>query len=288
MRVGFIGLGLMGSPMAQNIHKAGFDLIVYNRSEKRLAPFKKLEGVEIASSPKEVAEQSDVVITIVTGPKDVESVILGKNGVAEGFKGYKGVLDQPIIVDMSTIGPKAAVAIQKELKRKKIGFLDAPVTGGTKGATDGTLTIFVGGEEEQFKKLLPLFEAMGKNNLYIGKTGLGQAIKLVNNAIVGETLVALAEGFLLGEAMGLKRSDTAKFLENVPAVSPMMKTRFAKMIENDYAVTFSVANMYKDLDLALRENPNLPALKAIAKLYKKAMKDGLSELDNSAVLKVIK
>ena len=284
LRVGFIGLGLMGNPMAQNIHKAGFPLVVYNRNPKRTAEFKKMD-VTIAQSASDLASQVDVVITMVTGPKDVEDVIFGRNGVAEGMK--KG----GVIIDMSTIGPESVKVIAQKLAALKIDFLDAPVTGGTNGAKAGTLTIFAGGKEAVFKKMLPLFDAMGKNNLYIGPTGSGQAIKLVNNLIVGETLTALAEGFLLGEAQGLSRKKVAQFLENVPALSPMMKTRFEKMITNKYDVTFSVANMHKDLDLARKEvkkaGKDLPVLETVTKLYKKGIDQGLAEKDNAAVLEVL-
>ncbi len=284
LKVGFIGLGLMGNPMAKNIQKAGFDLAVYNRNPKKLTEFKKL-GAFIATSPEQLASVSEVVITMVTGPKDVEEVIFGSQGVIKGMK--KG----GVIIDMSTIGPEAAKQISERLAASSIAFLDAPVTGGTGGAIAGTLTIFVGGKQAVFKKLLPLFDAMGKNNLYIGPTGSGQAIKLVNNLIVGETLTALAEGFLLGEAQGLSRKKTAEFLANVPALSPMMKTRFEKMIKNKYDVTFSVANMHKDLELALKEvkkaGKSLPALEVVTKLYKKGMDSGLADADNSAVLKVL-
>jgi 3-hydroxyisobutyrate dehydrogenase len=287
--IGFIGLGLMGAPMAQNILKKGFPLVVYNRNPKRVAPFKKLKCT-IASSAAEVGRQSDIIITVVTGPKDVEQVILGKAGVVEGAK--KG----SIIIDMSTIGPQAAREIAATLSNYKTEFLDAPVTGGTHGAEAGTLTIFVGGNKSTYKKALPVLEAMGKNIVYCGDLGTGQATKLVNNLIVGETLAALAEGFLLGEAQGLTRKQIMQFLGEVPALSPMMKTRLDKMVKGKYDVTFSVANMYKDLDLALKEiqsNPStrsgkklsLPILENTAKLYKKAIDKGWGELDNSSILK---
>lgn len=281
MKVGFVGLGLMGLPMAKNLVKAGFELYVYNRTVSKAKELVEM-GAHLVNSPKEVGENAEVIITIVTGPKDVEQVIFGQNGIV------KGAHSGSIIVDMSTIGPQKAKQISSRLSKHDIKFVDAPVTGGTTGAKDGTLTIFVGGEEANFKTLLPIFEAMGNNNLYIGATGSGQAIKLVNNLIVGESLIALAEGFLLAEAQGLTRSQVGQFLENVPALSGMMKNRLPKMIASEYSVTFSVANMYKDLDLALKElKDELPLLKKSAQLYKKAIKKGWGELDNSSVIKAI-
>lgn len=280
LKVGFIGLGLMGLPMARNILKKGFPLWVYNRTPSKTNSLKKL-GARVSISPATLAEEVDVVITIVTGPKDVEDVILGKNGIVDGAK------KSLIIIDMSTIGPAAAREIGSTVKLQKHEFLDAPVTGGTIGAESGNLTIFVGGNKKAFEKVKPIFEAMGKNIQYMGGVGTGQAIKLVNNLIVGSTLTSLGEGFLLGEKQGLARKQVAQTLENVPAISGMMKTRMQNFVKDKYPTSFSIANMSKDLELALKERDDLPLLKTTAGLYKKAIKMGLSETDNSGVIKAI-
>ncbi len=286
MKVGFIGLGLMGVPMALNLYKAGFLTAVYNRSPEKTKEFKRL-GVEVFTSPRMLASSVDVVVSCVTGPKDVRSVFLGKDGVATGAS--KGL----IAIDMSTIGSKAAAEIGSDLKSMGVSFIDAPVTGGTGGAKNGTLAIFVGGEKSVYERILPIFEAMGNNIHYMGKSGLGQATKLVNNLIVGETTVALSEAFLLGESLGLKRKQVQTALENVFAVSPAMRTKMPSMVANKYPVTFSIANLRKDLKLAKDENKEselgytLPSLALAEKLYKKGMDSGIGGEDVAGVIKVI-
>ena len=288
LKVGFIGLGLMGVPMAKNLLKAGFLTAVYNRNPDKARDFKK-QGVAFYSTPKELASAVDVVVSCVTGPKDVREVYLGKKGVALGVDEDRKLIG----IDMSTIGAKAAAEISADLKEVGISFIDAPVTGGTSGAEAGTLSIFVGGEKAIYEKILPILQAMGTNIHYMGKSGLGQATKLVNNLIVGETTIALAEGFLLGESLGLKRKQVAEALENVFAVSPSMKAKMPSMVINKFPVTFSVANLRKDLKLAKDENHAseygyaLPSLTLSEKLYKKGMDSGVAGEDVAAIIKVV-
>jgi 3-hydroxyisobutyrate dehydrogenase-like beta-hydroxyacid dehydrogenase len=216
LKIGFIGLGLMGLPMAKNILTKGFPLSVYNRSPQKTKELEKL-GATVAKSPMELGETSDVVITMVTGPKDVREVLLGKNGVALADR------QELIVIDMSTIGPTAAMQIADDLGEMKIEFVDAPVTGGTVGAEKGTLTIFIGGKESIVEKIRPVLEAMGTDIQYIGKVGMGQGVKLINNLIVGESISALAEGFLLADEMKLPRKKVMESLQNVFALSQNIK-----------------------------------------------------------------
>lgn len=282
IKVGFIGLGLMGLPMSRNLQKSGFLTAVYNRTPEKTKEFKKL-GIEVYPTPADLASNVDVVISCVTGPKDVREVLLGKKGVAMADK------TDLIVIDMSTIGQKAAQEIGSDLSQMEVSFLDAPVTGGTSGATSGTLSIFVGGDKKVFETVKPVLETMGNNIHYMGGVGMGQATKLVNNLIVGETTIALAEGFLLGEQLGLKREQVKVALENVFAVSPSMKAKMPSMVENRFPVTFSVANLRKDLKLAKDESITpLPLLEKSEKLYKKGIDQGISNEDVAAVIKVIK
>lgn len=274
LKIGFIGLGLMGRPCAQNIAKKGFPLFVYNRTPKKGLP-----GT-VCASVAEVASKVDVLITMVTGPKDVEQVL-------DQAKLRKG----QTVIDMSTIGPQAAKQIAGSLAKRGIQFIDAPVTGGTWGAEAGTLTIFAGGKKAIFNKVKPILQAMGKDVFYIGETGMGQAIKLVNNALVGSTLVALSEAFLLADAQKLPRKKIVQYLANVPAVSSMMKVKMPNMVSGKYKTAFSVSNMHKDLELAVEEvkkaQKTLPELELTTKLYKKAKDQDLAQADNSAILKVL-
>ncbi|MBI2022788.1 NAD(P)-dependent oxidoreductase [Candidatus Daviesbacteria bacterium] len=294
LRIGFIGLGLMGGPMAKNIHKAGFHLTVYNRSPNRLKDFKKLKDINIAKSPKEVAEHSDVVITCVTAPKDVKQVMLGKAGVIEGAgnPSTRSARSGLVAIDMSTIGPTAAREIGKGLNKKGVEFLDAPITGGTAGAQAGTLTIFIGGDKKVFEKVKRVLEAMGKHLHYMGSQGLGQAIKLIGNQIAATSIEAIAEGMLLADKLGLKRQQVMDALSTATLTSPNMLLRMPNMVKGRYEVSFSLANMRKDLKLAVdeaaKEDPKkFPTLIINENLLKKGMDMDLSEKDYSAVLTVL-
>lgn len=284
IKVGFIGLGLMGNPMAKNIINAGFPLTVFNRTKKKSQELQKV-GATIANSPADLAKEVDVVITMVTGPKDVKEVLLGNNGVVKNAK------ENLIVIDMSTVGPTAAVEIANELKKHNIDFLDAPVTGSVPKAVSGELTIFIGGNKNIFEKTKPVLAALGTNLQYIGPTGRGQAIKLINNLLIGSTTTALAEGFLLGDLLNLPREKVAEALKDVPAFSPYMKMKLPNIISNKFPTAFSVANIYKDLKLASLEvrktSGNLPVLKLIEGLYKKANDSSLSQEDLSAIIKIL-
>lgn len=280
LKVGFIGLGLMGIPMASNISKKGFELTVFNRTREKTSNFKKF-GVHIADSPKELALISDIVITMVTGPQDVMQVLFGSNGVVKS--GKKGL----IVIDMSTIGVKAAKRFGEKLKKIEMEFIDAPVTGSVVRAKSGELTIFVGGEEKVYKRVKKVLEAIGSNIQYMGPIGSGQAIKLINNSIIAAQLTALAEGMLLADTLKLSRKRVADVLSTTPLASPMINMKLPNMVNNNFPTAFSMKNHLKDLKLALEENNSLPLLKLVGKLYKKGVENGLSELDNSAILQVL-
>ncbi len=285
MRVGFIGLGLMGNPMAKNIYKAGFSLGVYNRTKSKTVEFKK-RGIPVYPSPLELAKHSDVIISMITGPKDVAAVYFGKNGIVKADR-------RLIAIDMSTIGPSAALTVSKKLKKYQIDFLDAPVNGSVPKAESGELTIFVGGNRKSFDKVKEILLAMGKTIHYIGGIGSGQAVKLVNNAIIASTIVTLSEGMMLGDTLGLPRKTLAKALENVPGLSPFMRLKLHNIVSSNYAPIFTVANMHKDLQLALyelRKNNSIkkfPLLHSSASLYKKGTDTKLGDEDISAVIKIL-
>lgn len=281
MKIGFIGLGLMGNPMAKNILKNGFDLTVYNRTPTKTKELQKL-GAKVAVSPKELAKQSDVIITMVTAGQDVEKVLFGKNGVIHDAK--KGL----IIIDMGTIGPTYAKKIANKLAKYGIDYLDAPVTGSTPGAINGTLTIFVGGKKDIFEKVKPLLLSMGKTLHYMGPNGMGQAIKMINNYLLAIQFEGISESMMLADSMGLTRQKTADVLKTTPASSPMMNLKMPNLVNNNYPLLFSIANLSKDLSLALNEvkkKTKFPSLYQVEKLYKKAIKKYSGE-DCSAIIKI--
>lgn len=284
MKIGFIGLGLMGRPMAKNILKKGFELVVYNRTAERTQEFQQL-GATVGRSPKEVAEKSDVVISMVTAPEDVKEVMLGEDGVINSNK--KGL----IAIDMSTIGPTAAREIGKALESCGIEFLDAPVTGSTPKAITGELTIFIGGKLEVFEKAKPVLLAMGTNLQYMGESGNGQAIKLINNLIIAISTEAVAEGMLLADAMGLPREAAARVLKTIPGMSPMMILKLPDYVSGKFTKLFSTANMTKDLRLALGEakkgNKTLPTLEKVESEFEQAMIGGLAQEDFASVIKIL-
>lgn len=284
MRVGFIGLGLMGLPMAKNILKAGFPLTVYNRTGAKTEELKKL-GATVAVSLTEVGANCDIVITMVTGPKEVKHVLFGNGGVVLNAK--KGL----VVIDMSTIGPTAARLIGQQLKEKGMIFADAPVTGGVFRAASGELTIFVGADTEVYKKIQPILQAMGTTLLHMGTIGSGQAIKIVNNYFAGVEMVALAEGMMLADSMGLSRQKASEVLQSAATgMSPIMKLVIGNLATHTFPVIFSLSNMHKDISLAMSEitgKKNFPMMRLTQGIFDRGVNAGLGDEDLSAITKII-
>ncbi|MEM1507010.1 MAG: 2-hydroxy-3-oxopropionate reductase [Candidatus Bathyarchaeia archaeon] len=280
-RIGFIGLGIMGKPMAINLLRAGYPLTVWNRTRSKMDDLIAM-GAYGASSPKEVAERSDVVITMVTDSSDVEEVILGSNGVIHGAK--PGL----IVVDMSTISPAVTRRIAEELAKKGVKMLDAPVSGGEKGAREATLSIMVGGPGDTFEECLPIFEALGKKITYMGPSGMGQTAKLCNQVICALNIQAVCEGLMLGAKAGL---DLKKLLEAISAgaaSSWMLINLGPKMIERDFKPGFKIRHQQKDLRLALELaaelNLPLPGTALVHQLLRIVEAEGLGEEGTQAAI----
>ncbi len=283
IRVGFIGLGLMGSLMAKNIFKSGYPLTVYNRSKSKTDEFEKL-GIPVVFEPKDLVNHSDSIITMVTQARDVEDVLFGQHGVISAEKKIKTV------IDMSTIGPTAAKQIGKRLEENGIEFLDAPVTGGTYGAKTGELTIFVGGHKHTYDAMKPVFESMGNNLQYMGEIGSGQAIKMINNFLIASSLVSLSEGMLLADDMGLPRDVLARALVTTPAISVAMARKIQNFVLKQYPMNFTIKNMRKDLNLASSEGNNSElynVLSLVTKVYDQADESELSGCDYSQIIDAI-
>lgn len=283
-RVGFIGMGIMGRPMALNLLKAGFDVTVFNRTPGRAEAVVKA-GAKEAASPREVAQASEFIITCVTGPEDVKEVVLGPNGVIEGAS------PGSVVIDMSTISPEATLEIAEALAAKNIHMLDAPVSGGDIGAIQGTLTIMVGGDEQVFRRALPLFEAMGKTITHIGPIGSGQTTKLINQVLIAVNLLAASEALTLARKCGV---DPEKVLAAVSAGSAgswQLVNLGPKMLNRDFAPGFMIRLLQKDLRLALQEadRVHMPLLgTAVAHQLLRAAEDaGYSEEGTQAMVKVI-
>ncbi|MGQ9559143.1 MAG: 2-hydroxy-3-oxopropionate reductase [Candidatus Oleimicrobiaceae bacterium] len=281
-RIGFIGLGIMGKPMATNLVRAGFEVTVYNRS-KPAVELLVSRGAAAAPSPRAVAERSDVVITMVTDSPDVEQVILGPGGVCEGVR--PGM----VVIDMSTISPTVTKAIAAALKERGVAMLDAPVSGGDTGARAGTLAIMVGGDKEVFERCLPIFQAMGKSIVHVGANGMGQMTKLCNQVLVAVNNLATCEALLLASKAGLDPQVMIDAVKNGAAGSWQLVNLGPKMIARDFVPGFMVRLQQKDLRLALevaRElHLPLPALSLVHQLFASCLASGEGEEGTQALIK---
>jgi 2-hydroxy-3-oxopropionate reductase len=279
-RVGFIGLGIMGKPMARNLIKAGYPLVVHNRSQgavKELAG----EGVTAARSPREVAEQSDVVITMLPDSPDVRRVVLGSGGVLEGVRA--GML----FVDMSTIAPATTREVYEALRAARVQSLDAPVSGGEVGAKEGGLSIMVGGETEAFERALPLFRVMGKNIVHIGDAGAGQVTKACNQIVVGLTIQAVAEALTLAKKSGVDPARVREALLGGFAQSRILELHGQRIIDSTFEPGFRIRLHRKDLGIALQTGRelSLPLMSTaqVAELMNALIARGDGDLDHSAL-----
>jgi 2-hydroxy-3-oxopropionate reductase len=282
--IGFIGLGIMGRPMASNLMKAGYPLVVHSRSR---GPVDELasRGAKTASSPREVAGQVDVLITMLPNSPDVELVALGKDGVAEGAR--RGL----IFIDMSTISPIVSQKVGKALEAKGVRMLDAPVSGGEKGAIDGALSIMVGGDKAVFDQVLPIFQAMGKTITYLGPLGFGGFTKLANQIIVAVNLTALGEALTLAKKAGLDRELTLKALAGGLAGSRCLDQKTPNYVQNSYKPGFKIDLHYKDLGLIMESaralGVPLPATAVVQELFNALRVKGRGQLDHSAVITLL-
>ncbi|MEO8401327.1 MAG: NAD(P)-binding domain-containing protein [Gammaproteobacteria bacterium] len=278
--IGFIGLGIMGKPMALNLLSAGFPVSVYARRADIAEPMAEA-GATICSSPKELAANVDVIITIVPTTHDVEEILLGKNGVIHSAK------TGCIVIDMSTISAAATQRIAAQLEKKRIEMLDAPVSGGEKGAIEGTLSIMVGGKEAVLKKVQPIFKVLGKQVVHIGEHGAGQIAKACNQIIIAETIIGVSEAMALAKASGVDPSKVRDALLGGFASSRVLEIHGQRMIENDYKPGFKAVLHRKDMHLALEQahqtNVDLPGANHAMHSLDRLVLKGHGELDSSAL-----
>jgi len=283
LKVGFIGLGIMGLPMAKNLIKNGYSLVVHNRSRKPVEELAAL-GAEPALSSREVAEMTDVVITMLPDSPDVKEVILGRNGVIEGIR--PGM----VVIDMSTISPKVSVEIANTLAARGVDMLDAPVSGGQKGAIEGTLSIMVGGKKDVFERCLPIFKAMGRVVVHVGGNGAGEIVKLCNQVICALNIVSMCEGIALCKRTGV---DVGKMIEVVSGglgASNIISNLAPKILSGDMEPGFKLRLQQKDLRLALQLAEELkaplPATGLVNQIFRIAEAKGLGEKGTQALIRV--
>ncbi|MDM7323664.1 MAG: 2-hydroxy-3-oxopropionate reductase [Thermus sp.] len=279
-RIGFIGLGIMGKPMAKNLLKAGYPLIIYARNPQVVEEFSKL-GAQVAPGPKAVGERSTVVITILPDGPDVEAVALGPGGLIEGL--------QPggLHIDMSTIAPHVARRMAQSMASKGILFLDAPVSGGQVGAEQASLSIMVGGSLEAYQRALPIFRALGKNIVHIGDVGAGQVAKACNQLVVALAIQGVAEALTLAKKSGVDAAKVREALLGGFAYSRVLELHGKRMLEGNFTPGFRIRLHRKDLRIVLEtareQSVALPATALVAQLLESMVANGEGELDHSAL-----
>ena len=283
MKIGFIGLGLMGRPMAAHLIDAGHELFV-NRV-KPVSEFLVEKGATACDTPKAVAEAADIIITIVPDTPDVEAVLFGENGVADGLSEGK------MVIDMSSISPVETKAFAEKISAKGCGYLDAPVSGGEVGAKNAALTIMVGGSDADFERGKPLFEAMGKTITHVGPVGDGQTAKVANQIIVGLTIEAVAEGLLFAKKAGADPAKVREALMGGFAGSTIMKVHGERMIERTFDPGFRIRLHRKDMALAVNAARDiglaLPNAAATEQLMNAAIARGDGDKDHSALIRTL-
>lgn len=284
-RVGVIGLGTMGAAMAANLLKAGFETSVWNRTPGRAGPLAEAGALE-AASPADVAARSDLVVLSVSDTPDVEAVVFGPNGVADG------VHDGLVVIDTSTISPSATRDFADRLRERGADLVDAPVSGGSEGARNATLTIFVGGEEASVARARPVLEALGKTITHFGPAGAGQAVKAVNQVVIAGVYLAVAEGLVLALKAGLDPERVVAALGGGVAGSWILENRSRRMIANEYPLGFRTSLHLKDLGIALglaREvGVTLPVAALAQQLENALVGRGLGDEDMSNLARPIR
>jgi len=283
-RIGFIGLGIMGKPMARNLMKAGYDLVVHNRSREAVDEIAG-EGAIPASNPREVAEQAKIVITMLPDSPDVRDVVFGENGLLEAMG------DGSLLIDMSTISPVTTLEVVEALAAKGAHALDAPVSGGDKGAIAGTLSIMVGGDAGDFERAKPIFEALGKTIVHVGAAGAGQTVKACNQIVVALTFEAVSEALVLGSKAGVDPHKIVQVLSGGLAGNKVLELRGESMIAHNFQPGFRINLHRKDLGIALDAgksyNVALPATAQVNQMFTAMVASGFGDLDHSALLKHI-
>src|SRR5918998_1561816 len=283
-RVGFIGLGIMGKPMAKNLMDAGYDLTVHNRSPQKAQELGE-QGATVAESPRGVAHDSDIVVTMLPDSPQVREVVTGEEGVLEGIN------EGSLLIDMSTISPVVTEEIAEAVKEKGASMLDAPVSGGDVGAIEGTLSVMVGGEEADFERARPLFGAMGETVTHVGPTGAGQVTKAANQVVVALVIEAVSEALVLGSAGGVAPEKILEVLSGGLAANKVMEVKREKFLSREFEPGGKVEFHRKDLGIALAAGREygvvLPVAAVVNQLFEALVAKGRGGWDHSALLSLV-
>jgi 2-hydroxy-3-oxopropionate reductase len=284
-RVGFVGLGGMGGPMASNLMKAGYEMVLHNRTREKAEKLAEEGEGEVADTPREVAERCDVVITMLPGPSEVETVVSREGGLFEAMR------RNLLVVDMSTSSPTLARELARRAREREASVLDAPVSGGDVGAQEGTLSIMVGGEEADFERAKPLFEAMGKTVTHLGPAGAGQVVKACNQIVVALVIEAVSEALVLGSRGGVAPEKILNVLGGGLAGNKVMEVKREKMLSGHFEPGGKVEYHHKDLGIALaagREyGVSLPATAIVDQMFGVLVAQGRGGWDHSALVSLV-
>ena len=285
MKIGFIGLGIMGSRMAANLQKKGHELVVYNRTRDK-AQTLLTSGADWADSPAELAKRVNIVFTMLSKPDAVAEVaLLGKRSFLETL------MQNSLWIDCSTVNPSFSKLMAGEAKERGVRFLDAPVSGSKGPAEQGQLLFFVGGDAKDVEAAKPLLECMGKTVYHVGGHGMGSAMKMVNNILLGQAMVAFAEALSFGESLGMTKQSIFDTLAASPVMAPFLNFKRQKLEKGDYSVEFPLQWMHKDLHLAsetaYETGTALPCTNVAKEIFMLAMRDGMAGEDLTAVCKVL-
>ncbi len=283
MKIGFAGIGIMGKSMSMNLLKSGYALTVWNRTPEKTEAVKDA-GAEVAASLAQLADRSDVIITMLNDTPDVDEVILGKDGLATGLSPGK------VVVDMSTISPDVTELLADRLGKMRCDMLDAPVSGGDVGARNGTLTIMVGGKRQVFEKLLPVFRGMGKTMVHCGGHGDGQRVKMINQILCGLHAVALSEAFTLADRVGLDLEVVHKVVSSGAAGSWALDNYGPRLLKGDLSPGFKLGMQQKDLRIAhetIRQfEGEFSGTELAYRLFTRAKENGWGELGSHALIRL--
>ncbi len=283
-KVGFVGLGIMGRGMVDNLMKAGFDVTVWNRTASRMTQFVD-NGATAAESPKQVGELCDIIITCVSDTPDVEAVILGDDGIIHGAEAGN------LVIDMSTINPVNTLDIAKQLNEKGIAMLDAPISGGSEGAANGTLSIMIGGAEADVERAQPYFDAMGSTITHVGEQGAGQTVKLSNQILCVVNMLAASEALLFAKAGGVDLEKMLQAVTGGAAGSWMLANRGPQVINDDWRPGFTIDLQQKDLRLVIgaADKMGIPvvATSLVFNMYRTLQAQGLGSEGNHGLIKAL-
>jgi 2-hydroxy-3-oxopropionate reductase len=284
-KVGFIGLGIMGKPMAKNLIDAQYELTLYNRTPQKAQELANDGEAEVATSPKEVAKNSEIIVTMLPDSPDVRDVVSGKEGVLEGIE------EGSLLVDMSTISPVLTEELAAKLKERGASMLDAPVSGGDVGAIEGSLSIMVGGSEEDFQRAKPLFEVLGKTITHVGASGSGQVVKAANQIVVALTIEAVSEALVLGSKGGVAPETILDVLSGGLAANKVMEVKREKFLSHTFEPGFRSELHHKDLGIALSAGREygvvLPVTALVDQMLLAMTNKGWGGEDHSALLRLI-